>query len=75
MLTQARGREMIFWQTARTAKQARPRVNLPTARAHGEQLAIIVDGGEKYAYGFRHQQATTKGRSAAARRLRGRHRR
>jgi len=59
VLTQARGREMIFWQTARTAKQARPRVNLPTARAHGERLVIIVDSAEKYAYGFRHQQATT----------------
>jgi len=59
VLTQARGREMIFWQTARTAKQARPRVTLPTARAHGEQLEIIVDTAEKYAYGFRHQQATT----------------
>jgi hypothetical protein len=59
VLTQARGREMIFWQTARTAKQARPRVTLPTARAHGEQLVIMVDTAEKYAYGFRHQQATT----------------
>jgi len=66
VLTQARGREMIFWQTARTAKQARPRVNLPTARAHGEQLEIIVDTAEKYAYGFRHQQATTTRRRLAA---------
>lgn len=62
VLTQARGREVIFWQTARTAKQARPRVSLPTARAHGEVLEIIVDSGEKYAYAFRHQQASTSRR-------------
>lgn len=62
VLTQARGREVIFWQTARTAKQARPRVTLPTARAHGEVLEIIVDSGEKYAYTFGHQQASTSRR-------------
>lgn len=59
VLTRARGREMIFWQTARTAKQARPRVSLPTARAHAAVLEIIVDSGERYAYAFGHQQATT----------------
>jgi len=29
IVTNARGRQMIFWQTARTAKQARPAVTLP----------------------------------------------
>jgi ERCC4-type nuclease len=53
---------MIFWQTARTARQARPRVSLPTARAHGEALEIIVDTAEKYAYSFGHQQASTSRR-------------
>lgn len=60
VLTRARGREMIFWQSARTAKQARPNVTLPTARAHGLELEVVVDVHERYAYGFRHQQATTR---------------
>ena len=51
---------MIFWQSARTAKQARPQVSLPTARAHGQVLDIVVDVHERYAYGFSHQQATTR---------------
>ena len=59
VLTRARGREMIFWQSARTAKQARPNVDLPTARSHGEVLEILVDSGERYAYTFGHQQAGT----------------
>ena len=59
VITRARGREMIFWQTRKTTKQARPNVALPTARAHGQALEIVVDTGEKYAYSFSHQQATT----------------
>ncbi|MCF8608805.1 hypothetical protein L5G28_01325 [Gordonia sp. HY285] len=59
VVTQARGREMIFWQSRQTSKQARPNVSLPTARAHGAVLDIVVDSGEKYAWGFSHQQATT----------------
>jgi hypothetical protein len=60
VLTRARGREMIFWQSARTAKQARPNVVLPTARAHGQVLEIVVDVHERYAYDFSHQQTTTR---------------
>ena len=61
VLTRARGREMIFWQTARTAKQARPNVALPTARAPGleDVLEVIVDSHERYAWRFTHQQVTT----------------
>lgn len=59
VLAQARGREVIFWQSSRTAKQARPHVTLPTRRAAGQVLSILVDSGEKYAYGFSHQQAGT----------------
>lgn len=33
VLTRAKGRPVIFWQSARTSKQARPNVRLPTARA------------------------------------------
>ena len=60
VLTQARGREMIFWQSPRTARQARPAVAIPTARAHGHVLEIVVDTGEKYPYRFSGQQATTR---------------
>lgn len=59
VFTRARGREMIFWQSPRTSKQARPAVALPTARAHGKVLEIVVDSGEKYPYAFGRQQATT----------------
>jgi len=60
VITQARGREMIFWQSPRTTKQARPAVRVPTARASGLVLDILVDTAEKYPYTFRHQQATTR---------------
>ena len=59
VFTRARGREMIFWQSARTAKQARPAVSLPTARAAGHVLEILVDSHERYAWKFDQQQATT----------------
>ena len=60
VLTRARGREVIFWQSPRTAKQARPAVTLPTARASRQVLEIVVDSGEKYPWTFGHQQATTR---------------
>lgn len=61
VLTRIRGgREAIFWQTARTARQARPAVALPTARGSGVSgLEIVVDSHERYAWKFEHQQATT----------------
>jgi hypothetical protein len=66
VLTRARGREVIFWQSPSTAKQARPGVHLPTARASGQVLDILVDSGEKYPYAFGHQQATTRRQRLAA---------
>ena len=53
MFTRGRGREMVFWQSPRTRKQARPDVRLPTARASGiSELEIVVDAHERYAYRF-----------------------
>ena len=75
VFTKARGREVIFWQSARTVKQARPNVSLPTARAPGGPLEIIVDAHERYAWNFSHQQATTVRRALSGRRLRRRRRR
>ncbi|HEX2705036.1 MAG TPA: hypothetical protein VHM65_04700, partial [Candidatus Lustribacter sp.] len=55
------GREAIFWQTPRTAKQARPNVAIPTARASGleDTLAVIVDSHERYAWTFTQQRVVT----------------
>ncbi len=47
------GRPMIFWQTARTARRARPGQRVPTRRAEGlELLTIEVDTREQYPYRF-----------------------
>ena len=60
VFTIARGREMVFWQSARTRKQARPQVTTPTARAAGlAALEIAVDTRERYGYRFASQQVTT----------------
>ena len=66
VLTQARGREMIFWQSPRTTKAARPNVALPTRRAAGQVLHILIDTAEKYPYAFTHQQASTTRRRLPA---------
>lgn len=60
VFARARGREVIFWQSARTAKQARPAVAVPTARASGRVLEILVDSHERYPWRFTHQQAVTR---------------
>lgn len=59
VFTKARGRDVIFWQSARTTRQARPNVAIPTARAAGQRLDIFVDVHERYPWTFGHQQATT----------------
>lgn len=60
VFTKARGRDMVFWQSPRTRKQARPQVRTPTARAAGlADLTIVVDSHERYAYKFSGQQVTT----------------
>ena len=72
VLTRARGREVIFWQSPRTAKQARPGVHLPTARASGQVLEIVVDSGEKYPYAFGAPAGDHPAAAACRRRLRRR---
>lgn len=60
VFTQARGRDVVFWQSPRTRKQARPNVRTPTARAQGiEALQIVVDSHEQYPYRFANQQVET----------------
>ena len=64
VFTRGRGREMVFWQSPRTRKQARPNVALPTARAAGmASFEIVVDTREQYAYRFASQQVTTAKRA------------
>lgn len=54
------GRSAIFWQTARTQKQARPATSVPTARAAGiAELAVVVDSHERYPYTFADRQVRT----------------
>ncbi len=60
VFTKARGRDAVFWQSPRTRKQARPNVDLPTARAGGlADLEIVVDAHERYPYRFAGQQVRT----------------
>lgn len=66
VVTHARGREVIFWQSPRTTKQARPNVAIPTRRAAGQVLEILIDTAEKYPYRFSHQQAETARQRLAA---------
>ena len=73
VFAQARGRQMIFWQTARVSKQARPQVRTPTARAGGRGgpggtagLVIEVDGHERYAWKFADQQVEVRKGALAA---------
>ncbi|MHB2022454.1 MAG: ERCC4 domain-containing protein [Mycobacteriales bacterium] len=66
VFTHARGRDVVFWQSARTRKQARPLVRPPTARAAGlASLEIVVDSREQYPYRFSTQAAQVVRRALA----------
>jgi hypothetical protein len=55
------GREGIFWQSARTTRQARPGIRVPRRRAAGlAELTILIDTRERFPYRFAHQRATTE---------------
>lgn len=61
------GREGIFWQSARTTRQARPGIRVPRRRAAElAQLTILVDTRERYPYKFAQQQASTERRALPA---------
>ena len=66
VFTRARGREVVFWQSARTAEQARPNVALPPRGPSGRALEILVDVHERYPWTFGPQQATTVRRALPA---------
>ena len=76
VFTTARGRDVVFWQSPRTRKQARPNVRTPTARAAGiADLEIVVDTREQYAYRFADPAGHHRQAGAALRRLRHHRRR
>jgi hypothetical protein len=66
VFAKARGRDVVFWQSPRTNRKARPNVSLPTARASGRHVEIIVDSHERYPWNFSSQQATTVRRALPA---------
>jgi hypothetical protein len=52
VFTHARGRPMIFWQTAKAAANARPGLRVP--QRSGRALdRIVIDTRERYGYGFK----------------------
>ena len=60
VFTTARGRDVVFWQSPRTRRQARPNVRIPTAQAGGiRELEIVVDSHEQYPFRFASQQVRT----------------
>jgi hypothetical protein len=53
--------EGIFWQSARTTRQARPGIRVPRRRAANlAHLTILIDTRERYPYKFTQQQAGTE---------------
>ncbi len=63
----AGGRPMIFWQTARTVRRARPGLRVPARRASGlAALTIDVDTRERYPYRFAGRPVTTERRALPA---------
>jgi len=61
------GREGIFWQSARTTRQARPGIRVPRRRAAElAHLTILVDTRERYPYKFTQQQASIERRALPA---------
>jgi hypothetical protein len=65
VFTRVRGRQVIFWQSPRTARAARPGVRVPGRRASGlEEFTILVDTRERYPWRFGRQQAVSTERRA-----------
>lgn len=60
VFVEARGREMIFWQTAKVTAKARPGARVPKRRASGlKEWTVTVDTRERYPYRFADRPVTT----------------
>jgi ERCC4-type nuclease len=57
VFTSARGRAMIFWQTAKAAASARPGLRVPNRAARALDR-ITIDTRERYGYTFKGQNVT-----------------
>jgi hypothetical protein len=65
VFTRTRGREVIFWQSPKTARAARPGVRVPGRRASGlGELTVLVDTRERYPWRFGRQRGVTLERRA-----------
>jgi len=61
------GREVIFWQTPKTIRTAKPGARIPARRASGLiDLQILQDTRERYGYRFAKQKATVTRRALPA---------
>ncbi len=61
VFTRSRGRDMIFWQTAKVARKARPGVRIPKRKASGlDDWTVVVDTRERYPYRFSNRPVTTE---------------
>ena len=65
VLTQARGRPAIWWQTQKTAQAANPGARIPRGRAAGP-LTVAIDTREKYGWKFAGRELATERRALAA---------
>lgn len=67
VFTRYRDREMIFWQTAKVARKARPGVRVPKRRAAGlTEWTVYVDSRERYPYRFADRPVVTERRALRA---------
>jgi hypothetical protein len=66
VFTTSRGRDMIFWQTPKVVRQARPGVRVPKRRASGlAEWTVYVDTRERYPYRFAGRPVTSERRALA----------
>jgi hypothetical protein len=67
VFTRSRGRDMIFWQTAKVVSKARPGSRVPKRRAAGlTEWTIYVDTRERYPYRFAERPVVTERRALSA---------
>lgn len=67
VFTRSRGRDLIFWQTAKVVRKARPGSRVPKRRASGlKEWTVFVDTRERYPYRFAQRPVTTERRALTA---------
>lgn len=67
VFVESRGREMIFWQTAKVTRKARPGSRVPKRRASGlKDWTVFVDTRERYPYRFADRPVATERRKLPA---------